>query len=188
VPATIALEHFGGYLGPLRVLLSDLVVFMMGAGPSSGPDNLSALYPLARRLSEGIRISVAELEPVALGDVRGKDAFFCTTAHRGVAASLADRLERTSGCRVIGISASLADRSVLEADLAAAPPYDVLLTELKAAAVDVAARRALDRGAEVAFVDNRPRTAGGDGEVDELLRATITSARERGHARRGGAP
>ena len=32
----------------------------------------------------------------------------------------------------------------------------MLLTELKAAAVDVASMRAVTRGAEVVFVDNRP--------------------------------
>jgi predicted GTPase len=58
-----------------------------------------------------------------------------------------------------------------------------MLTELKAAAVDVAARRALERGAEVVFVDNRPRTVGGEGEVDELLEATIRLAEERGRGR-----
>jgi cyclic 2,3-diphosphoglycerate synthetase len=74
----------------------------------------------------------------------------------------------------------------LEADLASAPPFDVLLTELKAAAVDVAARRAIERGAEVVFVDNRPVSAGGDGELDQLLRETVGLAHERGVRRVDG--
>jgi cyclic 2,3-diphosphoglycerate synthetase len=73
----------------------------------------------------------------------------------------------------------LADRAGLEADLASSPPFDVLLTELKAAAVDVAARRAVERGADVVFVDNRPKSAGGDGDVDDLLRETVGLARSR---------
>ncbi|HEY3209160.1 MAG TPA: 2,3-diphosphoglycerate synthetase [Actinomycetota bacterium] len=182
-PATTPLEHLGGYFGPLRILLSDLLVFIMDGGSSAEPDNLSSLYPLVRRLHADIRVAIAELQPVALADVRGKDAFFATTAHRELAGHLADRLERTSGCRVVKVSPHLADRAALEADLAEAPPFDVLLTELKAAAIDVAARRALDRGAEVVFVDNRPRTAGGDGEIDELLTETILLAGERGRER-----
>jgi cyclic 2,3-diphosphoglycerate synthetase len=182
-PASLPPEHLGGYLGPLRVLLSDLLVFMIDSGPGSGPENLSALYPLARRLHAGIRVAVAELHPVPLADVRGKDAFFATTSHRELAGRLADELERTAGCRVVSHSANLADRAALERDLAAAPPFEVLLTELKAAAIDVAARRALERGAEVVFVDNRPKTVGGEGNLDELMNEVIELARDRAAAR-----
>jgi cyclic 2,3-diphosphoglycerate synthetase len=182
-PAEIPLEHLGGYLGPFRILLSDLLVFIMGGGSFAEPDNLSSLYPLVRRLRADIRIAIAELQPVPLADVRGKDAFFATTAHQELAGYLAERLERTSGCRVVKVSPHLADRAALEADLSSAPRFDVLLTELKAAAIDVAARRALDRGAGVVFVDNRPRTVGGEGEIDELLTETILLAGERGRER-----
>jgi cyclic 2,3-diphosphoglycerate synthase len=182
-PASIPPEHLGGYLGPLRILLSDLLVFIIGGGSSAEPDYLSSLYPLVRRLQPDIRVAIAELQPVALADVRGKDAFFATTAHRELAGHLADLLERTSGCRVVKVSPHLSNRAALEADLAEAPSFDVLLTELKAAAIDVAARRALERGAEVVFVDNRPRTAGGEGEVDELLTETVLLAGERNRER-----
>ena len=56
---------------------------------------------------------------------------------------------------MVGWSARLADRAGLAEDLDAAQGYDVLLTELKAAAVDVGVERALAAGAEVVFVDNR---------------------------------
>jgi cyclic 2,3-diphosphoglycerate synthetase len=80
---------------------------------------------------------------------------------------------------VIGVSHRLSDRPSLRADIDSAPPFDVLLTELKAAAVDVAAESALARDAEVVFLDNRPETAWGDGEVDELLLETARMAVEK---------
>jgi cyclic 2,3-diphosphoglycerate synthetase len=186
VPSGLPPEHLGGYLGPLRVLLSDLVVFILSVGPDAGPENLSILDSQARRLRVDIRVAVAELQPVPLADVRGKDAFFATTANPETAAGLAESLERDAGCRVVAISSRLADRAGLEQDLAAAPFFDVLLTELKAAAVDVAARRALDRGAEVVFVDNRPRSAGGDGDLDDLLGRAMELAEERARRRLAG--
>jgi cyclic 2,3-diphosphoglycerate synthetase len=128
-------------------------------------------------------VALAELQPVPLADVRGKDAFFATTTHHELAAGLAGQLERTAGCRVVSISSHLADRAALEQDLAKAPPFDVLLTELKAAAVDVAARRALERGAEVVFVDNRPKGVGGDGDLDGMLIEVVELARERARRR-----
>jgi cyclic 2,3-diphosphoglycerate synthase len=183
MPSSLPEEYLAGYMGPFRVLLSDLAVFIMGSGPFAGPDNLSTLVPLVRRLRADIRVAVAELQPVPLADVKGKDAFFATTAQQEVAEHLSRQLERTAGCRVVKTSHRLADRAGLEADLAASPPFDVLLTELKAAAVDVAARRALERGAEVVFVDNRPMGVGGDGDLDDLLGEAILLARTRAAAR-----
>ena len=179
VPSSLPPDHLGGYLGPLRVLLSDLLVFIIAGGSDTGPENLSILDSQARRLRPDIRVAVAELQPVPLADVRGKDAFFATTSHRELAGRLAEQLERIGGCRVVGTSTRLADRAGLAEDLAAAPRFDVLLTELKAAAVDVAARTALERGADVVFVDNRPRSAGGDGDLDQLIGEVTGLARER---------
>jgi cyclic 2,3-diphosphoglycerate synthetase len=181
-PASLPIAHLAGYAGPLRLLLSDLLVFMLGGGLSAGPEHLSILTSHARRLVPDIRVAVAELQPVALGDVKDKDAFFVTTARGGVADRLAERLERTSGCRIVKVSDRLADRAALDEDLRTAPPFDVLLTELKAAAVDVAAEGAVARGADVVFVDNRPVAARGapaDGELDDLLAAVLDLAARR---------
>jgi cyclic 2,3-diphosphoglycerate synthetase len=79
----------------------------------------------------------------------------------------------------VGISHRLSDRAGLAQDLDAAPDYDVLLTELKAAAIDVAAERALQRGAEVVLADNRAETMDGDGELSDLLLQTARLAVER---------
>jgi cyclic 2,3-diphosphoglycerate synthetase len=183
VPSGLPTEHLMGYLGPLRVLLSDLLVFIIVGGPATGPENLSTLDSQARRLRADIRVAIAELQPVPLADVRGKDAFFATTAQGELAVRLAGMLEETAGCRVVATSSRLADRAGLEEDLAKAGPFDVLLTELKAAAVDVGARRAIERGAEVVFVDNRPRSADGgtglDDQLVELLRLAEERARQR---------
>jgi len=75
---------------------------------------------------------------------------------------------------VVGWSARLADRAGLAEDLDGAGEYEVLLTELKAAAVDIACDRGLARGAQVVFVDNRAVAV--DGEVD--LRTAIVETIE----------
>jgi cyclic 2,3-diphosphoglycerate synthase len=169
--------------GPLRLLLSDLIVFMLGVGPDSGPDDLSTLTSHARRLAPDAPVVMAELQPTALGDVTDKDAFFATTARGEVAVRLAEHLERTAGCGVVRTSPHLADRVRLEEDLRTAPRFDVLLTELKAAAIDVAAAAAVRAGAQVVFVDNRPAGVGGDGDLDELLAGAVRLGRRRAAAR-----
>jgi predicted GTPase len=57
----------------------------------------------------------------------------------------------------------------LSKDLAEAPPYDVLLTELKGAAVDVAVRQALAEQTEVVFVNNAVVGTGIEEAFDHVL-------------------
>ncbi|MFB3737709.1 MAG: 2,3-diphosphoglycerate synthetase [Candidatus Velamenicoccus archaeovorus] len=183
VPASAPPEYLGGYLGPFRLLLSDLVVLTMAGSPSAGPENIHALRSHVQRSRGAPRCIVTEFEPVPLGDVEGKDVFFTTTAPGSVAARHVASLEATCGCRVVGWSARLADRAGLAQDMDEAEGYQVLLTELKAAAVDVACDRALARGAEVVFVDNRAVVVEGDADLPTVLRETIDLARSR-HAGR----
>lgn len=164
--------------GAFRVLLSDLVVFTMSGGPDVGPPDLPDLTSHVRTFRSGARIAVIDLAPVPLSDVEGKNVYFATTAPQHTAPRLVRSLER-HGCTVVGSTHRLADRAALAADLDRAPPYDALLTELKAAAIDVAAERARARGAEVVFVDNRPETVAGDGDLSELLLETARLAASR---------
>jgi cyclic 2,3-diphosphoglycerate synthetase len=182
-PASAPAEHLGGYLGPFRLLLSDAVVFTMGGGPQDGPQELSDLVSHVRRLRPDARIVITDFRPVPLGEVGGKNVFFTTTAPEGALPDLVASLERGSGCTVVGASHRLSDRAGLASDLEAAPDFDVLVTELKAAAVDVAADRARARGAEVVFADNRAHTLDGDGELSEVLLEAARLAVERAGAR-----
>jgi cyclic 2,3-diphosphoglycerate synthetase len=175
VPATLPPEYLGGYLGPYRLLRSDLVVVTM-AGDPSGSENLSALRSLVRRYLDDAGFIETDFVPVPLEDIRGKEAFFTTTASLAVVERLIHRLEADQGCRVVGWSARLADRAGLVEDLDAVQGYDVLLTELKAAAVDTAVAGALERGAEVVFVDNRAEAVEGSVDLDTALGGAIDIA------------
>jgi cyclic 2,3-diphosphoglycerate synthetase len=136
-------------------------------------------------LRDDARLVVTEFEPLPLGDVRGRDVFFTTTAPGRVAARQIQHLEAAHGCRVVGWSSRLADRAGLAMDMDGAPQYDVLLTELKAAAVDIACDRALARGAEVVFCDNRAVVVEGDpAELSAAITQTIRRAERRWQTRR----
>jgi cyclic 2,3-diphosphoglycerate synthetase len=183
VASTAPVEYLAGYLGPYRLLRSDLVVVTMGTDPS-GSENLSALRIPVRRYLDDAAFVAAELVPVPLEEIRGKEAFFTTTASPAVVEGLIRRLEADHGCTVVGWSARLADRAGLVEDLDAVQGYDVLLTELKAAAVDTAAARALARGAEVVFVDNRAEAVDRSVDLDTALGGAIDLALARAGKRR----
>ncbi|HEY6567044.1 MAG TPA: 2,3-diphosphoglycerate synthetase, partial [Actinomycetota bacterium] len=177
IPATAPPEYLGGYLGPYRLLRSDLAVVTMASGPMTGPENLPALRSHVLRFLDDARLLITDFVPVPLADVQGARVFFATTASGAVAARQVEHLEATNGCIVVGWSARLADRAGLAEDLDAAQGYDVLLTELKAAAVDIGVERALQRGAEVVFVDNRAVVLEGSNDLDTALGEIIDLAR-----------
>ena len=178
IPASVPLEYVRGYLGPYRLLRTDLAVVTM-ANSVPDPERLSDLTTHLRSALGDAGCIVTDLHPVPLGSVRGRDAFFATTAPGAVAARQVARLQADHGCRVVGWSARLADRAGLVDDLEGADTYDVLLTELKAAAVDVAAEHALARGADVVFVDNRANVVEGPADLDTVLGEVLELARGR---------
>ena len=162
VPGDCDPEFVLGYLGPYRLLLADLVVATMCEPPRGAPARVAALVEAIRSISRKTPVIRTVFRPVPLGPVAGSRVFFATTAPAGVGASLVDALQSRYDCEVVGTSHRLADRPALRADLAQAPAFDVLLVELKAAAVDVAARTAAQVGARVVFCDNRPTVVGFD--------------------------
>ena len=160
VPADCDPEFIRGYLGPYRILLADLVIVTMAESPRGSPERVTSILETIRSISRRTPVIPTVLRPVPLDQVAGERVFFATTAPAAVGASLAEALEETYGCEVVATSTQLADRPGLRADLDAAPAFDVLLVELKAAAVDVATRFAAQVGARVVFCDNRPTIVG----------------------------
>lgn len=191
VPGDVDRELLGGYLGSYRVLLSDLVVVTMAETSLADSGSVSSLERDVRRLARGgsadpasspalaPAIAVTVFRPFPLEPISGRRVFYATTAPAPAVATLAEHLENEHGAEVVGTSHHLADRPRLAADLEAAEKAEVLVVELKAAAVDLAARLALERGMEVVFCDNRVVPVGGDAPFDQLALSTVDRAIER---------
>lgn len=152
-------DLFAGLM-PSRLLTADAIVCTGSDAPRSirDPDLTMALRE--RMISElGTYPELIEtvFRPLPLGDIRERRVLLTTTAPEWSAPSITGHLEETHGAKVVGIIHSLSNRPALEQALTAAEgTYDVLLTEVKAAGIDVAAKRALAAGAEVVLCDNVP--------------------------------
>jgi cyclic 2,3-diphosphoglycerate synthetase len=172
------------YFGPLRLALADSVV-IAGAEPALvAPGEVDALLALARAARPGARVSAVTFRPRPLEPVEGKRVFLATTAPAALLPLLREHLEREHGCEVIAASSHLSDRTLLRADIAAAAgSFDVLLTELKAAAIDVVAEAGEAMGVPTVLLDNVPRTVAGD-DLDETAAILGDLAMSRGEARR----
>lgn len=170
VPGFYPVEALTSGLAPYRLLLADLVTFTMCEEPTVSARALSALTSAIDDLARGVPRVKTVFRPTPRGSVTGRSVFFATTAPPAVGEALRAHLEGVHGARVVGITHHLADRAALRSDLEAATgTYEVLVTELKAAAVDVAAREAITDGAEVIFADNLPISIEGDAAAEIVL-------------------
>jgi cyclic 2,3-diphosphoglycerate synthetase len=136
-----------GYLNAYRVLISDLVV-LVGDGD---PEPIRALkeLPVVR-----VDLRLRPLEPLA-----GRRVAVFTTGPAPV-----EHLD----AEVVAVSRNLADRARLRQDLTSVDA-DVFVVELKAAAVDVVAEAAAERGVEVVAAANEVVRLPGEADLDDEL-------------------
>ena len=198
IPASIDHEYLAGYLGPYRLLLADCVIVTMAEEPFGSPSKISSLTSLIQGSwrpsskshqasgslrEEPIRVVRTVFRPTPTQPVEGSRAFVATTAPATAGEAIKRHLETVHGCEVVGVSHSLSDRAKLEEELKdMSSKADLLLCEVKAAAIDVAAVRALDAGMEVVFMDNVPQGIEGD-DVQQAIIETTDLAFERARSR-----
>jgi len=135
------------YLNAYRVLVSDLVVLVGG-----GDD------PAVRALKD-IPVLQADLRLRPVEPLAGRRVAVFTTGPAPI-----EHLD----AEVVSVSRNLADRAKLRQDLARTDA-DVYLVEIKAAAIDVVAEAAAERGVEVVFADNEVVAPGLDEALLELV-------------------
>jgi cyclic 2,3-diphosphoglycerate synthetase len=187
VGAARGLGYVTDYFGPLRLAGADMVV-VAGAEPSLvDMTEVASIVEAVRAQRPDVPVSVVTFRPRPLTSVREKRVFFATTAPAALLPTMREHLEREHGCTVVGMSANLSNRPRLRDDLDAAEGgFDVLLTELKAAAIDVVAEAGERSGIPTVLCDNVPVTVSGD-DLDESVRALAEVAVARGTERRGHA-
>ena len=152
-----------GYLNEYRHLVSDLVVLTM-AERGTGWEELHG-----RALALAPVVVPTTLRPRPAADVSGRKLAFFSTAAEDAHELFAAHLAETYGADVVHVSGSLADRGALRAELERVDA-EVFLVELKAAAIDVVAEAASERGVEVVLAGSDVLTADGQDLDAELLR------------------
>jgi cyclic 2,3-diphosphoglycerate synthetase len=166
-------DLFSGLM-PSRLLTADAIVCTGVDAPISIRDPDLGMALRERMLEElGTYPELIEcvFRPEPLESIAGDRVFYATTAPEWTAPSLRAHLETLHGGKVVGITHQLSNRPALADELRAADgTYDVLLTEIKAAGIDLAARHARSIGARVVLCDNVPLPAA-DEDPDALATA-----------------
>ena len=166
------------YFGPYRMALADAVIIAAAEEPNADPAEVEAVRAAVAELRPDVPCVATTFRPKPLESLEGRAVFFATTAPAAVVGKLAAHLEAEHGARVVASSPHLSNRTLLRRDMeAAAGSFDVLVTELKAAAIDVVAAAGAEAGVETVLSDNVPVPVDGgdlDGLVDEVAEKAIS--------------
>jgi cyclic 2,3-diphosphoglycerate synthase len=108
--------------------------------------------------------------------VSGRRVAYFSTAPAGAHARLREHLKREHGAEIVHVSGNLSRRAELRADLASLETRsaELYLVELKAAAIDVVAETAAERGVPVVLCDNEVHTVDGESLDERVLDLTAT--------------
>lgn len=151
-------EYLSSYLGPYRVLTSDLIILTMCESPIADQTKVTEMADTISKLNPEARVIRTVFRPRPLGEISGKKIVLTLTTPPSMARTVAEHLEANYGCYIAGISCHLSNRPLLRGDLASferlAP--EVVVTELKAAAVDVVTAWGIEKGCRVVYMDNEP--------------------------------
>lgn len=173
------------YFGPYRVGRADLAVIASAEEPVASADEVSEIREELARLRPDMPVVATTFRPIPIEPVSGRRVLFATTAPDLIAPRLAEHLEEEFGCEVVGITTALSDRTRLRADLAAhAGRFDTLVTELKAAAIDVVAAVGEEAGVPTILCDNVPVAVDGH-DLGHLVSRVAQQAIESGERRLG---
>lgn len=170
-------ENVLGYLGEYRISTSDLAIVTMCEEPMASPEKVRDLEEGILRINPEIDLALTVFRPEPLGSVQGKRVFLATTAPEASVETIVQALEDKHGCEVSGVSTNLSNRPKLREELRTGlDECDVLLTEIKAASIDVAAMGAKANDVEIVFLHNGLELVGGN--VDDLDAAVVDLCRE----------
>jgi len=157
IGANQPIENLTTYFGPYRIGLGNLVILTMCEEPMANSDKIKAIEEFVSEVNPDATVISTVFRPKPLGDISNKKVLFATTAPEGVKDKLVEYLESNFSCEIVGTTAHLSNRPLLREDMEKyMDEADVMLTELKAAAVDVATKDALAAGLEVIYCDNIP--------------------------------
>ena len=185
VGAGQGIRYVRDFFGPYRLHVADGVIVASAEEPIASRAQVDDLVSAIRALRPDIPVAVTTFRPVPVAPIEGLRVFFATTAPSAILPTLVAHLEREFGCEVVAASSHLSNRAALREDMSrAAGRYDVLLTELKAAAIDVVAAAGEEAGVPTVLCDNVPFAI--EGDLDGTIEAAARLAIERGAERARG--
>ncbi|MEN4017852.1 MAG: cyclic 2,3-diphosphoglycerate synthase [Methanobacterium sp.] len=180
VGANQPLINIEKFFGPFRIQLGDLIILTMCEEPMASKEKVNSIIEFINDINPQAEVIPTVFRPKPLEDISNKNILFATTAPDSIKDVLINHLEENYGCKVVGTTPHLSNRPLLQKDIEKyIDDVDTMLTELKAAAVDVATKDALEAGLGVVYCDNIPHVIEGDyGSLPEAIIKVVDDAIE----------
>lgn len=187
------IDTLRGYFAPYRIRIADVVLVTMCEPPLADATRLAEIRATVAAINPRAKLveTVFRPRPCYAGSLAGKRVYVALTAPETMGETLARHLEQHHGVEVVGITHALADRRRLRSDLERGFEVrpDVVLTEIKAASIDVVAEAAAREAIPVGFLDNIPVALDPGLRLEEWLADALDleplRARATAQARRG---
>lgn len=163
VGAAQPIRHVIGFFGEYRLMRSELTVVTMCEEPIASWNKVHKMEKEIAKFFPEMKIALTVFRPEPHSDISGRKVFMAMTANPVMKDKLRWYVEETYHCSVVGISTNLSNRKELWHDLKTGlQKADVLLTEIKAASIDVAAKTAKAQDCDIVFMHNNSVLVGGN--------------------------
>ncbi len=162
-------DEIVGYLGIYRIMISQTIVLTMCEKPVSDFKNIEVLLSNIRDINPSASVFLSIFRPHPLGELRGKKVVVGMTAKSIMQEKIKNYLEKKYKCIITGMTFSLSDRPRLYNEIKKFDDFDVFLSELKAAAVDVITDYSVKQNKEVIYMNNVPSFRGGNKKFTDYL-------------------
>lgn len=157
IGANQPLNNLKDYFGPYRISLGDLIILTMCEEPMCNQEKREYIEEFIKEINPHAKVISTVFRPKPLADISGKKVLFATTAPESIEKELVSYLETNYNCEIVGTTHHLSNRPLLKKDIEKyIDKADIMLTELKAAAVDVATKYSMEAGLDVVYCDNIP--------------------------------
>lgn len=177
VGANQPIETLTQYFGPFRIKLADLIIITMCDEDICSSEKLNSLIGQLHEMNPDANIIPTIFRPHPVDTIENKKILFATTAPESVQPLLKEYLEENFNCTVVEITSNLSNRPLLQEDIERnIDNVDIMLTELKAAAVDVATKDALNKGLKVVYCDNIPIPINSNYDLDNAIMEIVHDA------------
>jgi len=158
-------ENIIGYLGIYRIMLSDLIIITMCEEPMADRNKIIFLEEEIIKINPDVKIIKTIFRPQPLSNIEGKKILMVMTARKEIESKIRKYMEEEYGCCINSMTFNLSDRKYLREDLRKFSGYDTILTELKAASVDVVTDFAFKNKKDIVYLNNVPIIIGDENEL-----------------------